>query len=331
MRTMIVLAVCLALGACKKKSSDDTVAKLEGFSKAMCECKDKACADKVNQDMTTWGTEMAKNAGNKDAKPDPDVAKKSADAMTKYAECMTKAMMAGAGSAVGSGSGQTVGSGSDVGSGNAGTGSGSGGETMTKGGGNCPSMVLHAETKADVKGKDVVLTISSTDKDAVIAIQKRTDELLKDKANKPAGAVHDQKGSQGGKQGKCPVHWDEGGKATSKKEANGVTITITPKDKPEALKTTIDERIKAAAEWVKANIKEGDDKNKGGVGGGKGEHGSTHAGSGDGKGKERKGSGSGSGDGKGGGAGTGGGGGAGTGGGSGKGDKKPADKAGGGW
>ena len=103
MRTMIVLAVCLAFGACKKKSGDDTVAKLEGFSKAMCECKDKACADKVTADMTAWGAEMSKNAG-KEEKPDPDLAKKSADIMAKYTECMTKLMtmdMAGSGAGLG--------------------------------------------------------------------------------------------------------------------------------------------------------------------------------------------------------------------------------------
>src|SRR5690349_5839282 len=120
--TMTVLAACLALsaGACgKKKAGGDALAKMEGFQKSMCECKDKACADKVNADMSTWGTEMAKGA-DKDAKPDPEMAKKSADIMTKYTECMTKLMMAGVGSAAGSGSDSgsaaMAGSGSDSGS-----------------------------------------------------------------------------------------------------------------------------------------------------------------------------------------------------------------------
>jgi hypothetical protein len=90
----------LAFAGCKKKggAAGEAVAKMEGFQKQMCDCKDKACADKVNEDMTKWGTEMAKTAGAaKDEKPDPDLAKKSADIMTKYTECMTKLMMAGAG------------------------------------------------------------------------------------------------------------------------------------------------------------------------------------------------------------------------------------------
>ncbi len=97
----LVAALSLATFGCKKKgggAAAEAVAKMEGFSKSMCDCKDKACADKVNEDMTKWGTEMAKNAGAaKDEKPDPDLAKKSADVMTKYTECMTKIMMAGVG------------------------------------------------------------------------------------------------------------------------------------------------------------------------------------------------------------------------------------------
>jgi len=74
------------------------VAKMEEFQKRMCDCKDKACADVVNEDMTKWGTEMARSAGEyRDERPDPELAKKSADIMTKYTECMTKLMMAGAG------------------------------------------------------------------------------------------------------------------------------------------------------------------------------------------------------------------------------------------
>ncbi len=94
----------LAFAGCKKKggAAGEAVAKMEGFQKSMCDCKDKACADKVNEDMSKWGTEMAKTAGAaKDEKPDPDLAKKSADIMTKYTECMTKLMMAGMGAPAG--------------------------------------------------------------------------------------------------------------------------------------------------------------------------------------------------------------------------------------
>jgi hypothetical protein len=227
--------------------------------------------------------------------------------------------MAGSGSAgsdtmAGSGS---AGSDTMAGSGSAGAGSGSAAdESMSKKAGNCPSTVFGSTTTATVKGKDVLLTITSTDKDAIATIQRRAEELLKEKADGPGpsgpGAAHDQKGSHGGGHGICPVYWEDGGKATSKKDAKGVVITITPKDKPDELKKKIDERIAKAAEWTKANVKAGEQGTSGGVGGGKGDHGGNHSGSGDSKGKERKG-------GDGGGAGTGGGGGKGTGGGAGSG------------
>jgi hypothetical protein len=110
--------------------------------------------------------------------------------------------------------------------------------------------------------------------------------------------------------GLCPVHIDEGGTATSKTDPKGVVITITPKGNADVLKGEIDSRITKAADYVKANVKEGDKGTTGGVGGGSGDHGSNHSGHGDSKGKDRKG------DGTGGGKGSGGGGGAGTGGGS---------------
>jgi hypothetical protein len=80
-------------------AADSAVAKMEQFQTQMCNCKDKACADQVNEDMTKWGTEMARSSTyDYDDRPDPDLARKSADIMTKYTECMTKLMMAGAGS-----------------------------------------------------------------------------------------------------------------------------------------------------------------------------------------------------------------------------------------
>ena len=186
---------------------------------------------------------------------------------------------------------------------------------MSKRGGNCPSTVFGSTTKAELKDGKILVTVTSTDKDAILAIQKRSEELVKEKTDGgSAGDGHDQKGTHGGGMGLCPVHVTGGAKAEVKNAKDGVVVTITPTEKPELLKTEIDARITKAANWVKANIKEGDKGTQGGVGGGEGDHGMNHSGDGDGKGKEDK-----KGDGKGGGAGTGGGGGAGTGGGGGKG------------
>jgi hypothetical protein len=165
-----------------------------------------------------------------------------------------------------------------------------------------------------------VLIVSADDKDAITAVQKRTEELLKERGagGAASGGTHDQKGSHGGAMGKCPVYVPEGAKATwtklDAKLGDGVKITITPKDAPADLKKEIDDRITSAAAWAKEHLKSGDKGTQGGVGGGAGEHGSNHSGEGDGKGQQRKG-----GDGKGAGDGTGGGGGMGTGGGDGNG------------
>jgi len=218
--------------------------------------------------------------------------------------------------------GSGAGSGSDMAAGS-GAGSGSADTQMAKRGGNCPSTVAGSTTKAELKDGKIILTVTSDDKDAILAIQKRTEELLKEKTDGgAAGTGHDQKGTHGGGMGLCPVHLGEGGAATSKTDAKGVVITITPKDKADILKGEIDSRITKAAEYVKANVKEGDKGTTGGVGGGKGEHGSNHSGHGDAKGVDRKSDG-----GSGGGKGTGGGGGAGTGGGSGNGSGKGSGSA----
>ena len=238
---------------------------------------------------------------------------------------------AGSAAMAGSDTGSAAMAGSDMGSAAmAGSGAGSAAmdASMAKHAGNCPSTVLGSTTKAEVKGKDVVLTITSDDKDAITAIQTRTDEMIKIRTAKKGGdgsgggaGSHDQRGTHGGSIGLCPMHIPEGATAKAKHEKNGVVVTITPKEKPEDLKTEIDARITKAADWVKANIKEGDKLNMGGVGGGSAKDGMNHSGQGDGKGGERK-AGGGSGGGDGGGTGGGGGKGTGGGGGGGKGSAK---------
>jgi len=62
-------------------------------------------------------------------------------------------------------------------------------EAMSHRAGMCPSTVLGATTKAAVKGKAVVLTIESSDRDAIASIRKRTDELLAEKRDAPSGSA----------------------------------------------------------------------------------------------------------------------------------------------
>lgn len=222
------------------------------------------------------------------------------------------AATAGSAAATGAAAGGSA-AGSDTGAaaataGGAAAGGAAPGELMAHRAGMCPSTVLGARTTQSVKGKAVLVTVESADKDAIAAIQKRTDRLLAEKKAGPAsGTLHDQKGAYGGAKGLCPVYVPEGASATGKHGAKGVIVTIMPKDKPDDLAKEIDTRIARATDWVKTNVKDADKGNQGGVGGGTGEDGSNHSGKGDGKGQERR-------KGGGGGKGTGGGGGKGTGG-----------------
>lgn len=102
----LAAASLLTVGACKKKGGGDAgeaMAKMEEFSTEMCKCKDKACADKVQEGMTKWSTDMAAKGGaKKDEKPDEASMKKMTEIGQKYAECMTKAMTPAADAAGGS-------------------------------------------------------------------------------------------------------------------------------------------------------------------------------------------------------------------------------------
>ena len=71
------------------KETAAAVKKMEELSTRMCSCKDKACADRVQDDFTKWSTEMGKT---QTSKPSEELMKKASDIMTRYATCMTKAM-----------------------------------------------------------------------------------------------------------------------------------------------------------------------------------------------------------------------------------------------
>jgi hypothetical protein len=319
---MRALTLLLAISAgfapaCSKSSgASAAIAKTNELKDKMCACKDKACVDQVSAELTKW---MSENKAPTDKLSDDDQKKLTA-ASDELTRCMSRIASEAAGSAAAGAA--AAGTGSDgagsaaagaAGSAAAATGSGSAADGMAHRAGMCPSTVLGARTKAVVKGKNVVVTIESADKDAVAAIQRRTDELLAEKKDGATGNAHDMKGTHGGAQGLCPVYVPEGAKAKARHQPKGVFVTLTPKGAPGELAKEIDERIAKAADWVKANVKAGDDGNQGGVGGGKGEDGSNHSGKGDSKGRQRK-----HGGGKGNGGGGGGGGGAGDGGGSGK-------------
>ncbi|MBL0220704.1 MAG: hypothetical protein IPQ07_43405 [Myxococcales bacterium] len=69
---MITAGLVLGLGglsACGGKDKfDEVLGELEGFKTRMCECKDKACAEKVQEDWRAYRKTMKEKLG-KDTKP----------------------------------------------------------------------------------------------------------------------------------------------------------------------------------------------------------------------------------------------------------------------
>src|SRR4051794_31791117 len=89
-------AAALTSVGCKKKGgAGEAMAKMSEFKDQMCACKDKACADKVQDSMNKWSAENAKSAGDSKDKPDEKTMKEMQDVGTKYGECMAKAMGGG--------------------------------------------------------------------------------------------------------------------------------------------------------------------------------------------------------------------------------------------
>ena len=68
---------------------------LDKFADAMCDCQDKTCTDRVQQQMTTWSQMLAQDMPKRSAqqlgREDTDRIQKS---MQRYTTCMTQAMAA---------------------------------------------------------------------------------------------------------------------------------------------------------------------------------------------------------------------------------------------
>lgn len=58
-------AMSLAASGCHKNKDSESVAKLTEIKGKMCACKDKACSDKVSEELAHWGEEQEKSAGDK--------------------------------------------------------------------------------------------------------------------------------------------------------------------------------------------------------------------------------------------------------------------------
>jgi hypothetical protein len=103
-------AISLASFGCpnKKASSSDVIARMVELKDKMCACKDKACTEKVTEELTRWGQEQAKATGDKVVNLSEDERKKSATVSEEMSKCMakvvTEAAAAAGGAAAGGGS-----------------------------------------------------------------------------------------------------------------------------------------------------------------------------------------------------------------------------------
>lgn len=95
---LVVGVALLSSGGCKSKPNGgaEYVAAMKGFKDKMCACKDRACAEKVTEEMTRWSADAAKKSNGKaEGKPDDKVMKEMAALSDEMTKCMTAAMSAG--------------------------------------------------------------------------------------------------------------------------------------------------------------------------------------------------------------------------------------------
>ncbi|HEY4181610.1 MAG TPA: hypothetical protein VGM90_32425 [Kofleriaceae bacterium] len=81
--------------ACIDSASDEhaILTRVDEMKDLMCACKDLACAQRVNDRYTDWGTKAAGLTANKKKKgPSDEAVKKITEVAMAYGECMTKAM-----------------------------------------------------------------------------------------------------------------------------------------------------------------------------------------------------------------------------------------------
>jgi hypothetical protein len=71
------------------------IAIIDDFSKQMCACKDKACAEGVTEKLQTWAENISNKPELKDIKPTDDQQEQMQAIVQRYSDCMIKAMGGG--------------------------------------------------------------------------------------------------------------------------------------------------------------------------------------------------------------------------------------------
>src|SRR5262249_39314852 len=77
----------------------ESIAKLTQIQKNMCACKDKACSEKVSEELAAWDLEQQRAAGDKPASPTREDAEKIEAVKDKISACLLKLELPGSGAA----------------------------------------------------------------------------------------------------------------------------------------------------------------------------------------------------------------------------------------
>jgi hypothetical protein len=110
---VFLAAMSLAGSGCHKNKAGESIVKLTELKDKMCACKDKACSDKISEEMTRWSQAQAKSDGDKPVPLSEEDAEKTAAVTAQIAQCLLKLEVPGGEGAAGAagGAGGTMGSG----------------------------------------------------------------------------------------------------------------------------------------------------------------------------------------------------------------------------
>lgn len=86
MKKFLLVAGLVFAAGCGSKA-DNALGEMEGFKTRMCECKDKACGEKVQADMMEWAGKM-KESGVKKSDMSDEQKKKGKEVSEEMMKCM---------------------------------------------------------------------------------------------------------------------------------------------------------------------------------------------------------------------------------------------------
>ena len=110
-------AMSLAAVGCRKDKGGEAIAKMTELKRKMCACKDKACSEKVSEELAQWDQAQEKAAGDKPVSLSGEDAEKMEAVKEEISACLLKLEVPGGSGAAGAAGAATGGAGAAMGSG----------------------------------------------------------------------------------------------------------------------------------------------------------------------------------------------------------------------